>query len=201
MNNRSNSIFFGLLMGLCIPLFVWILFFEHIAIFILLPIFPVVGVLSGFVLGSLGKIPSLKVWVSLLIFTIFVGLSFGYSEIRGLILHSQRVENATDLAMQYPGSKILSKKYSYGNGMEEPPNVEIIMKNNDSFEEIARNYDSNLKQNGWRMRHGNWKKLVSWRKDNFEIFLYNEGNDELGKTTYSITVDYLGYWMTHFRNI
>ena len=199
--NRTNSIFFGLLMGFCIPLFIWVLIFEHIAIFILLPIFPVIGVLLGLILGSRGKIPPLKVWVSLLIFTIFIGITIGYSDARGLIMRLQRERIASELSEQYTGSRIIEKEYSSGNGMEEPPNVKIVIENDDSFERIARNYDTQFKDNGWKMRHGVWQKMVSWRKGNYEVFLYKNDEDYKNKTIYSLRVDYLGYWMTHFRSI
>ena len=198
MSNLILRIIYGTLMGVGISLLLWVLIFEHLTFFIITPLFPLVGFSMGLIFACLDRIKPRKLWVSLLAFTVFVGLSFGYSELRGLILRSQRLNNAIDLAMQYPESEVIGEEYSVGNGMEYPPSVKILISNQDSFENIARYYDSKLRKNGWEIRYGIWQELVSWRKNSFEIFLRNKIENNTDRTTYSIRIDYLGYWMKPF---
>jgi len=178
------------------PLFVWVLFFEHIALFILLPIFPVIGVVLGLMLASRSKIPPLKVWVSLLIFTIFIGITIVYSDARGLIMRLRRERMAIELSEQYPGSKVIERKYSGGNGMEEPPNMEVVIEGDGPYEEIVQFYSEWFNKNQWKQR-----SINSWRSNNYEVFIFKGEKIVDGKTVYEINVDFLGYWMTHFRSI
>ncbi|PIR48157.1 hypothetical protein COU80_06040 [Candidatus Peregrinibacteria bacterium CG10_big_fil_rev_8_21_14_0_10_55_24] len=194
MQNRLLSSLFGILMGLCVPLFLWTLFAEHLTFFIILPIFPLVGAVLGLLLGLFNRIPPLKIWVSLLIFTIFIGASAGYSEIRGILMRTRREHIATLLSMQYPESKIIEKKYSRGNGMEVPPNASIVMKSDSPYEEIVKYYDEQFRENGWQSSH-------PWKKNNYQVFLHKDQTIAENGTNYILRVDFLGSWMTHFSKI
>ncbi|HAS33973.1 TPA: hypothetical protein DCS34_01525 [Candidatus Peribacteria bacterium] len=196
MPNRLLSIFFGTLMGLCVPFFIWVLFVEHLTFFVIFPIFPIAGVTIGLVFGWMGRIPPLKVWVSLLVFTIFIVVSIGYAELRGFLMRLQREHAASVLSMQYPGSTIIEQKYSGGNGMEIPPNVSMFITATGSFVGVAKYYDGQFGKNGWQPRARDWSVWLSWRKGNYEVFLHNE-NSNSEKVTYRLDIDFLGYWMTH----
>lgn len=194
MRNRLLSILFGTLMGLSLSLLIWVLFAEHLTLFILVPILPLIGVMIGLILGWLRKIPAPKAWISLLIFTIIIGISIGYTELRWILLRARREQITSMLSMQYPDSRVIAQRYRSGNGMEEPPNVTVLIESNGAYEEITRFYDAYLKQHNWQ-RHGG-----AWRKHNYEIFLHNKSINSL-KTSFELRVDFLGSWMTHFSKI
>jgi len=198
MRHRLLSTFFGILMGICIPLFLWVLLVEHLALFILLPILPIIGIIIGFSLGALGRIPPLKIWISLLIFTIFVGASAGYAEIRGMLLRSHREKISLSILRQYPNIKIIETKYGEGNGMEIPPNVTVKIESNDSFEEIAKYIDNVLAKNGWGREFAKWASQLAWHKDRNEAFLTNKYGLS---PTIEFRIDFWGYWMTNFSKI
>jgi len=198
MGDRLLSTFFGILMGFCVPLFLWVLFAEHLTFFILVPILPIVGILIGFLFGVFRRIPPYKIWVSLLIFTIFIGASIGFSEIRDLMVHVRREQVAYTLLMKYPGTKITEKKYSGGNGMEYPPNVTFFIEVDTSFVEMAKYFDDYFGKNGWQKRHSDQSALLSWQKNNTEVFLSNKNRRS---PTIEFRVDYWGYWLTLFSKI
>jgi len=194
MHNRLLSTFFGVLLGMCIPLFFWTLFFEHISLFILFPIFPIVGVIIGVVLGVLGRIPPLKVWVSLLIFTLFIGASLGFSELRSQILRNRRESIATDLAQLIPELQIVELRYSSGNGFDDLPSVEAVLSLPNSNSHIRDNFDRLLLERGWNRSSG------SWRKKTYNVFLHTNGTSKEGDALITISLDFLGPWFKHVNN-
>lgn len=195
MHHRFRSTFFGILMGICIPLFLWVLLVEHLTLFILFPVLPIIGVVLGFSLGMFGRIPPLKIWISLLIFTIFIGASAGYAKIRDTLLHSSREQITLHTLRQHPNIKIIETKYSEGNGMEIPPYVTAKIESNDSFEEIAKYIDNELSKNGWEREYANWASKLAWRKDGNEAFLTNKYRLA---PTIEFRIDFWRYWMTNF---
>lgn len=198
MSNRLLSTLFGTLMGFCIPLFLWVLFAEHLTLFILVPIIPIIGIVIGFIFGIFRRIPPLKIWVSLLIFTIFVGATYGYAEIRGKLLRSRRENIALDIVKKYPNIRIIETKYSDGNGMEIPPNVTVEIESDSPFEEMAKYYDNELNKNGWSQKYSDLSSKLAWRKRSNEAFLSNRNRQS---PTVKFRIDYWGYWMTHFAQI
>ena len=182
-------------MGICIPLFLWVLLWEHLTLFILLPILPIIGIIIGFSLGMLGRIPPLKIWISLLIFTIFVGASAGYAEIRGALLLSRREQITLHALKQHPNIRIIETEYSEGNGMEIPPCVTAKIEGNDSFEEIAKYIDNELSKNGWEREYADWASKIAWRKGRDEAFLTNKYRLA---PTIEFRIDFWRYWMMSF---
>jgi len=193
MTNRQRSIIFGILLGYCLSLFLWTLFFEHTTLFVLFPIFPIAGISIGCVFGWYGSIPPLKIQTSLLIFVIVIGISAGLKEARGLILRERRESTAAALSSLYPESAVLSQEYNKGNGMEIPPNVSTTIESDESYENIIAYYDSYFRSDGWVRQGG-------WRKRNCEIFLHKI-NSQTQKTVYELNIDFLGWWVTNLIEI
>jgi len=200
MKDRLFRIFFGILLGLCVPLLVWVLLVEHLILFIILPIFPIIGVILGITLGLLGKLPPLKIWMSLLIFTVVVAASIGYEKVRTTIMQSRRESIASSIAHLYPESEIIEAHYQRGNGMEVPPNASLVIETEGSYEEVARHMDKQLLRNGWQRGDSAWFTGFSWQKGNYEAFM-SRSNDvqDSDRTVYQLNVDFLGSWLTHFR--
>ena len=193
--NPLPRILFGILMGICIPIFLWVLLMEHITLFVLFPIFPIAGVIIGFLLGKFNRIPSLKIWVSLLIFTIFIGASAGYTELRNIIIQSRREKTTLSILRKDLNIRIIETKYAKGNGMEIPPNVTVKIESNDSFKEIAKYFDNELEKNGWRREYAKWESQLAWRKNRDEAFLTNKYRLA---PTIEFRIDFWGYWMMSF---
>lgn len=178
----------------------WVLLIEHLALFILFPIFPIIGFITGLLLGLLGKIPPLKAWHSLLITLIIISISFGYSELRGFVLRERREHIVSALAMINPDSKITDQHYSGGNGMEEPPNITVLMESDNSFDEIKNQYENYFQKNDWQPSKGAWFTGTAWKKNNYEVFLHDKTKNAT-KVVYQLNVDFLGSWVTHFAKI
>ncbi|MDD2778344.1 MAG: hypothetical protein PHI16_05615 [Methanocellales archaeon] len=165
---------------------------EHLALFILLPILPITGMIIGFSLGILGKIPPLKIWVSLLIFTIFIGASAGYTELRNIIMHSRREKTTLSILRKDPNIRIIETRYDGGNGMEIPPNVTAKIESTDSFEKIAQYFDNELTNNGWEREYAKWESQLAWRNGRDEAFLTNKYRLA---PTIEFRIDFWGYWI------
>lgn len=195
MQYRLSRIFLGILLGLCIPLIICVIFVENIALFILIPIFPIIGVLVGMILGWRCKLPALKVWQSLLFFTVFISVTLAYDNIRSHVLEAHRKRMTHSIVMQYPDMMITENKYSRGNGMEIPPNVAMTLESDDEYETMRQYFDEYFKRNGW-----NNQGSRQWWKNNYRAYLNEYYEDHKPKkNTYSFRIDFYGNWMTHFK--
>lgn len=197
--NRLDKICTGAILGFAASMLIHVILFEHETFFILLPILPLLGITIGVVLCMSNKIPQLKLWILLFIFTVIVSTAFGISTIKSNILEVQRRKTSKSVALMHPGVHILDIKYSRGNGMEMPPHVIFRISNKDSYESVSKFYNEALESNHWNVRSPGRK----WRKGNYVIYLsnyYNERDKKLESEDYRITVDFYGLWTSHFSN-
>lgn len=197
--NRLNNILTGALLGFATALLIHVVLFEHATFFILLPVLPLLGIISGVILRMKIKIPPFKTWISLFIFTVIISISVSISTIRGNILEEQRRKISRSIALMHPEVHILNTKYSVGNGMEVPPHVTLRISNDNSFESVSEFYNNILQSNKWNVRASGRQ----WKKENYVIYLnnyYREQDKKLELEDYRITVDFYGSWMTHFKD-
>jgi|GEM_PF-3693026 len=190
----APRIVLGTLIGFASPLLLFTILFEHNTLFFLIPVLPIMGIVIGILLGLFQKIPKLKVWISLLLFTTTIGITLGYSAIRQKMLKTAREQFAITLVHQYSNNKIIDVKYNPGNGLETPPNVLIFVKSDDSFEEIANFFENSFQENGWHSRKSGWFLGKEWEKQRTIVY-YNNRAKEMGEADFWMSVDFNNYWL------
>jgi len=193
MSSSLTRILSGSLIGLCLSLLIWVIIFEHITFYIILPIFPIIGLLLGALIGYIKIIPEFKLLKLILLLTILITSSFVFDYVRETAMSSIRINFAQSISSQYPQAKITHEYYNDGNGMEIPPSVQLTIESNDNYQDIINFYDKWFLENDWKSRH-------PWKKDNFQIFLrkYEDGITR-NKTIFKVEIDFLGNWLTHFK--
>jgi hypothetical protein len=199
MKKAIYNVFSGMILGFGASILIHFTLFEHATFFILLPILPIIGSITGVILVSNKVIPLFKLWQVLFIFTIFFSLAILVSIVKSNILESQRWKIANSIVLSQPGNTVLEYKYQTGNGMEVPPNVLLRISSDTPIDKISENYDQIFKKDGWETRNQN----SQWKKGNVIVYIrdhYRDNDLKYEAEDFQIMVDFNGLWYSHFKN-
>ncbi len=197
MRSQLLRIFFGALLGLSLSLLIYVILFEHLTLFLMLPVFPIIGTGIGILLGSIKKLPPMKIYLSLAIFTAIFAISIGCIKLKDEFLRRQRESIAASIAQIFPGADIVKITYEKGNGWEIPPNVDVHISKKTTRDEVSHFYAAYFEKNG----QAPWQDMSAdgrgrkWQNKNIAVYLnYNNYKDK-GPEDYKIGVDFYGSWI------
>ncbi len=200
MNQKISKIILGLLLGLAIPMFLYSLLAEHLGLFFVFPIVPILGMLIGFGLGIFGLLPNIRIWKSVLIFAIIISFATGVIKTRSAMLKHRRdqIANPIKEVIGQLGSLDYKSKYSAGNGFDLYPKIEFSVESNISYETLISTLDEKLRQDGWVMT--NDYTSPSWMKNAKTTIGAYKTHDNLSDSLYTIRITFKDRWIHELLN-
>lgn len=186
--SRLQKICNGILLGLVMSLLLFVIIFEHESWFFILPIFPFFGAIIGAFLGFFSKKSPTKFGAILAIFTTFFLLSLMIMKGKDLIFQTRREAIGMAIAQLPKNSQPEIIGYKKGNGMEYPPEVELLINNGMTATEASSYYYDFFVDQGWSDL--SLKSSVPGKWQNGKISVYLRDDDKNDKGKYTLRIDF-----------